>query len=237
MTPEVDWLLVFTNLASGAWTWEQATAATGLSKTIIEAQIFAARTAGRVNPRLADLAVRIIARHGLTAAAETGGATLILGLSTVAWALLGAGIVALGVGGYIYSRGETPINPGPTMGGVHKRNVDDPVKQRKSSEPYGVFIGGGYNEVIVGQESVILEANTTTLVGWGTDSTKKVKDTGATFKMILGPFKTAEEARQAFDANKVPDSERIKPFASGKSARFKFDGKEHDIDNAFRLLE
>ena len=123
------------------------------------------------------------------------------------------------------------------MSGTHERNVVEPIVQKKSSEPYDVFVGGQYNEVIVGQKSAILEATISTLVGWGTDSSKTVKDTGATFEMVLGPFNNAQDARRAFDENKVLISERIKPLASGKCGKFKFDGKEYDIDNAFRLLK
>lgn len=168
-----------------------------------------------------------------------------LGLTGTAATVAGALVVTATLGAATYGvanlagsfAGDSSVQPGVTARGSHERNVDDPVIQKKSSEPYGVFVGGEYNEVIVGQESVILDATVSSLVGWGRDSSKKVRDTGATFRMVLGPFKTAEEARRAFDENKVPNSERIKPFASGTCARFKFDDKEHDIDNAFRLLE
>lgn len=167
-----------------------------------------------------------------------GGAAVAAGAVT-ATVILGG----IALGGYILAgqigafAGDKAVKPGRAMSGSHERNVDEPVVQKKSSEPYGVFVGGGYNEVIVGQESVIMGATTSSLIGWGRDSSKTVKDTGATFRMVLGPFKTAEEARRAFDENLEPGSERIKPFASGRCARFKFDGKEHDIDNAFRLIE
>jgi hypothetical protein len=143
-----------------------------------------------------------------------------------------------------------PVQPGPALANRDRdRNSGtaipgppplgpwqgDPQDSEPPSGPYGVFVGGGYNEVIVGQLPVILETPSSSLVGWGTDA-KKVKDTGAKFTMVLGPFQTMEEARRAYEENKIPGSERIKPFASGTSARFKFDGAEHDIDNALRLL-
>jgi len=169
----------------------------------------------------------------------------IFGLSGTAALMAGAAVVTLVLGGAAYAgsrylggrAADAPIQAGPAMAGDHTRNVmDPPYIQGVENDAYGVFVGGGYNEVIVGQLSVIMETPTSSLIGWGTDSNKKVKDSGANFRMVAGPFKGPFDARQAFDKLKVPNSERIKPFASGTCAKFTFDGKEHDFDNAFRLL-
>lgn len=100
MDPRVDWLMVFTKLASGVWTMEQAAAYTGMSVAALEAQILAARTLGG---RLADLAVRIITRYGLGAAAgAVAGTTAAATAIRVGLALLGVGLLAgtLLLGGY-----------------------------------------------------------------------------------------------------------------------------------------
>ncbi len=110
------------------------------------------------------------------------------------------------------------------------------AKAVQKAETYGVYVGGGYDEVIVGRMSDILDTPTPQLVGWGLDNTKKVKDTGATFRMVLGPFNTADEARRAYEDSKIAGTERDLPLARGTVARFRFDGKDHMIDNATRVL-
>src|SRR5437016_3316392 len=108
-----DWLLVFTNLASGAWTFEQAAEETGLSVQVIQAQVLAAR---RLQGRMFELAGRIIVRFGMSTTAEAGGggalATLAgwaAGISTTTL-VVGAGIfVAAGLGfGYYWSQNVHP---------------------------------------------------------------------------------------------------------------------------------
>ena len=98
MTPQVDWLLVFTNLASGVWTMEQAAAYAGVSVAHLEGQILAARQLGG---RMADLAVRIIARYGLGAAATGAGTAVgarvlmwVLGVSLFTGVLIAGGYAA-----------------------------------------------------------------------------------------------------------------------------------------------
>ncbi len=159
-----------------------------------------------------------------------------LGLSAPAWLAVAAGLGVLGIGGYIYSQGEAPLvatQKGTPDGRGYA--VDDVPTGLQSSEPYGVFVGGPYNEVLVGQKTVIENLPSSSLIGWGRDPSKSVKETGATLLRVLGPFDTLDGAVAAYRANMVPDSERIKPFASGTCARFTFDGQEHDIDNALRV--
>src|SRR5262249_54139382 len=54
----------------------------------------------------------------------------------------------------------------------------------------------------------------------------------ADVKRVLGPFATREEARQAFLDSEVPGSAHTLPLGLGQRATFKFDGREHAIDNA-----
>jgi hypothetical protein len=119
-----DWLLVFTNLASGAWTFEQAAEKTGLSVAIIQAQVLAAR---KLQGRMFELAGRIITRYGMSTAAETGGGGALA--SFTAWAagistttlVVGAGLfAAAGLGyGYYWSHNVHPTAvAGPRMTGA-----------------------------------------------------------------------------------------------------------------------
>lgn len=177
--------------------------------------------------------------EAVTAAMGGGGflavppAAMILG--AIGWGLIGGVVVVGGIGAYYYATTGTPIQAGWQQLVSHVRNVVSPPQSGRGSDPYGVFVGGGYNEVIVGQLSVIMAAPSNSLIGWGLDR-KPVRDTGARFTMVLGPFKTAEQARNAYEASKVPGSQYTKPLAAGTAARFSFDGKPHDIDNALRLL-
>jgi hypothetical protein len=107
---------------------------------------------------------------------------------------------------------------------------------QQQQDPYGVFVGGGYDEVIVGRRSVSLDTPTTDLTGWGLDNRKKVRDVNPTFRMVLGPFDTADKARQAYNESKIAGTERDRPNGGATVARFRFDNKEHMIDNATRVL-
>jgi hypothetical protein len=57
-----------------------------------------------------------LAAMGRAAARNAGG--VFLGLSTAAWWLLGAGVAAIAIGGYIYTRGDAPIEPGARATGA-----------------------------------------------------------------------------------------------------------------------
>ena len=177
-------------------------------------------------------ALAAMAGHALRSLAGAAGSA-VAGIS-LAGVLMGA--VALGIAGYVTYKAANYFGERAGDAAVRGRNVQSPVRTGVTSEKYGVYVGGGYNEVIVGQLSVIMSAPASTLVGWGTDRTKTVRDTGASFRMVLGPFDTAAQARQAYQDNIVAGSQRVKPAARGTVARFKFDGQEHDIDNAMRLL-
>lgn len=230
-------------------TWNAARLQTGL-KTVTSAMSELGVASAEADALVAEGLQLTTAAAEVTAG--TGGAVGLfstigswLGLSGTAATVAGVLVVTAVLGGVTYGAatylgskaGDKPVQAGPAASGEHTRKVDAPPESPgKSPDPYGVFVGGGYNEVIVGQLPVILEARSSSLIGWGNDSSKKVKDTGAKFTMVLGPFKTAEEARKAYEANKVPGSQRIKPLATGTCARFTFDGKEHDIDNALRML-
>jgi hypothetical protein len=112
MAESIDWLLVMTNLASGAWTWAEAEAYTGMPRAAIEAAIHAARTGGSPwGPRHADLAVRVITRYGLRS-----GAAL---LSWPALLAVLAILAAISGGAYMYSNwgkpSAEPVAPGPAM--------------------------------------------------------------------------------------------------------------------------
>jgi hypothetical protein len=101
------------------------------------------------------------------------------------------------------------------------------------AEDYFIFTGGRYNEVLVGQKSVIEAAPCRSLVGWGLDS-KTVKEAGTVLTVRRGPFRTADQARAAYEAE-LDGSPRIKPLACGTCCKFKFDGQNHDMDNALRF--
>lgn len=127
----VDWLLIFTNLASGAWTLEKAASVAGVSVDHLIAQILSAR---HVGGRMAELAGRIITRFGITAAgtvagggAATGVTTGILGtiggwfgLTGTAATVAGAIAVTAVLGGIVYGAatfiggrsGDQPVAPG-----------------------------------------------------------------------------------------------------------------------------
>ena len=48
---------------------------------------------------------------------------------------------------------------------------------------------------------------------------------------VLGPFPTEAKAIRAYCENIVPDTTHVLPLATGTVAQFKYDGKEHDIEN------
>ena len=119
-------------------------------------------------------------REGVKLGVGGGRATFSI-LSGPGIAALFAILAAISGGVYMYQNwgkpSVEPVQPGPAM-----TNRDDsrlplgPWKGSQnqiSSDPYGVFIGGPYNEVIVGQLSVIMEATTPSLVGWGQDYSKR----------------------------------------------------------------
>jgi hypothetical protein len=110
--PIIDWLLVLTNLSSGAWTMKQAVDYTGMPAAAIEAHIRVARFGGKPwTPRHADLAGRVVRRLGTRA-----GVTL---LSWPAALALIAVLAAISGGAYMYVNwgkpSSEPVAPGPAM--------------------------------------------------------------------------------------------------------------------------
>lgn len=107
-------------LEASAIAAEQAAAqaaAAGLEQAAVQAARQKAVEAALSQP-LREVAKRSVMQsvtEALTAAARTARTGAFLGLSAAAWWLLGLGIVALGVGGYIYSRGDEPIQPRPAI--------------------------------------------------------------------------------------------------------------------------
>jgi hypothetical protein len=150
--------------------------------------------------------------------------------------LLLSGVLALGglaVGGYWATHGDQAI--GQTARGTfhgQQRRVADPVlRLGRRSEPYGVFLAG--NDVFVGQESVIRSAECRSVIGMGTSADKL--ETRVTVTRVSPPFRDREDALKWYQDNMVPGSRHPRPLGLGTVARFKFDGKEHQIDNAERF--
>jgi len=126
-------------------------------------------------------------------------------------------------------------NP-PRTAGPAARNAEPGTGRAptKSGEKYGVYLVG--NEIVCGQLAEMLEMPSSDFLGWGLDSSKKVKDTGNGFKLVLGLFDTAEQTREAYGNNIVPGSMHGRPLGLGPVAKFKFDDKEHTVENATRFL-
>jgi hypothetical protein len=119
------------------------------------------------------------------------------------------------------------------------RHVDPlPPSTARAGEPYGVYVCNGDGEIFVCQLSVLMDTRTASLMGWGRNPGQKVKDTSATFRMVLGPFATAGEALQAYEANKIGSDFGL-PLGLGMAANFKFDSgkKYHHVDNAVALAK
>jgi hypothetical protein len=190
--------------------------------------------------------------------------TEVVGTGTRANGFIGAALVKLGPE-YEEARGQPAVNrTPPPIGRPRQPRTPPPIGKPRTprigqpgpgpqpripqtplgnasakpaaADPYAVFVVGVYNEVIVGRRSAIEAARQSSLTGWGL-SNQTVKQSGAKFTMIRGPFRTAAEARQAYQANLIPNSTRVKPLALGTVARFRFDGKEHGIDNALDFLD
>ena len=70
--------------------------------------------------------------------------------------------------------------------------------------------------IVCGQLAEMLEMPSSDFLGWGLDSSKKVKDTGNGFKLVLGLFDTAEQTREAYDNNIVPGPVHGKPWGWGR---------------------
>ncbi|VTU01869.1 unnamed protein product [Gemmataceae bacterium] len=111
-----------------------------------------------------------------------------------------------------------------------------PAPDANSKEVYGVFLVGPGEEVICGRRSVIEGTPKGNLHGWGLDHVTTVGQSGVELRMIRGPFDTAEETRRAYEADLLPETVRDMGIANHTRARFRFDNKEHMIDNATRLL-
>lgn len=152
----------------------------------------------------------------------------------------GCFVIILIVGGIAAYANRTDIEKWWNKQQIGRQNApavkNQPQQKQQQQDPYGVFVGGGYDEVIVGRMSVILDTPTPNLSGWGLDNTKKVRDLNPNFRMVLGPYDTADDARRAYDANKIAGSQYDRPNGGATVARFRFDGKEHMIDNATRVL-
>jgi hypothetical protein len=155
------------------------------------------------------------------------------GLSSSALWLGGAAILVAGLGAGLYwaSHGDQAI--GQTVRGTandRDRNVKDPVLRLGGrTEPYGLFLAK--NDVFLGQESIIKAAACSSVIGWSLSSDPIGKV--ATVQMVSPPFRDREDALKWYKAN--IESQHIMPLGLGTRAKFKFDGKEHSIDNAERF--
>jgi hypothetical protein len=160
------------------------------------------------------------------------------------------GILAYLLSGYLGARAaDRPVEYGDQGANIQRmlnipegqrdglRKVDQPesIEPVSNREGYAIWLVGAGKEVIVGRKSVIEEQPSSSLIGWGLDPIL-VKRRNPGFQQI-GPFyRTAEEARIAYQRNLQPGSIRRLPLARGMVARFDFDGQEHAINNALRFL-
>jgi hypothetical protein len=166
------------------------------------------------------------ATAGTTAATVTG--TIVTG---------GAALLAVFILSHLAGimSADKPVAEIPHLVARTTSNADPaPAIAPKPGEKYGVYLAG--NDIISGQLGVILEMPSSSLIGWGLDNSKKVKDMGRPFELKAGPFDTAAEAGAAYEDSKVAGSEHGRPLGLGPVATFKFDGKEHSVDNATRFL-
>jgi hypothetical protein len=103
-----------------------------------------------------------------------------------------------------------------------QRKVDPPPeKERPTREAYGIYLAG--QDVFVGQKSVIEAAPVSTIILWGRDPNKKVKDvaTVANFHPEGKTFATWSEAWEEYTRLKTEQGPAHPAFRSwGRVARF-----------------
>lgn len=131
---------------------------------------------------------------------------------------------------WVKNRPEWAKDIGPKSGDAKDK------KDANDKDAYGIFLVGKEEEVICGQRSVIEKTPKGNLHGWGLDNVTTVGQSGVELRMIRGPFATADETRKAYEAEKIVGSEKDMGIANYTKAKFRFDNKEHMIDNATRLL-
>jgi hypothetical protein len=149
-------------LVEGIWAAQGQTTA-GMAAGKVGATASRARTvysAVRALQVAGALTPEIMASGG--AAAGTGGilgaiGAAMAGVSTAALVTVASGVVLVGLGaGYIYSRGESPVQPGEQFGKQHgqQAGLRSRTGQGQGSEKYAIVvadISGG--SVMIGQES------------------------------------------------------------------------------------
>jgi hypothetical protein len=167
----------------------------------------------RMATSAATTAAPVVAAPGLGA-----GATVLL--------LFGGAILMLVGLGYA---GVSLVKPTSTSTAIAQANGP--------TDKYYIWIVGGHNEIIVGRRSVIEDAESRSLSGWGLEPTK-VKDLKPppAWAAHAGPFETAAEAKAAYEEMLIPGTTRDLPLAMGLVSKFKFDGgKERHMENALRF--
>jgi hypothetical protein len=159
------------------------------------------RALGSASRRMLGQAVRTVGGEALAAvsAEALAAATAFIGISTTALLTGAAILVGLGlVGGYMWSRGDKPIQPGPAMSRQHTDTsglVGREVTYHQ--DPYFVFllprISGG--SIYVGQESVLKNTPGCRMPGGGLC---QGNDPPVDYEKKAGPFKTHEAATEAW---------------------------------------
>jgi hypothetical protein len=91
-------------------------AAEGMEAAAVEAGKKKAQEAV-LNQTVKRVATQGVGEAAKSAIRSTLGRAAFLGMSIGAWILLGIGIAAIGIGGYIYSRGDAPVEAGPRAKG------------------------------------------------------------------------------------------------------------------------
>lgn len=130
-------------LAAGASAAEIAAVRLAAQRAVLQVSLRALSQRG---------AAAIIA-DALAALARGGTRAVFLGLSVGAWLLLGIGVGAVMIGGYVWSRGEAPIEPGVRMTGAQCPDMTPrphncpwtPADAGVGSCPPGSCFDGGYN--------------------------------------------------------------------------------------------
>jgi hypothetical protein len=136
-------------------------------------------------------------RWGIQGLGRVGG--IIAGASAGFWVALGIGVVALGVGGYLYSRGESPVQFGSRMLNPKATTVPS-VTSGSASQPYAVFvltnISGG--SVWVGQEANLKNAITCNFWGGGLCADAGGQDVPVAYIKKTQDFNTIDQATQSW---------------------------------------
>jgi hypothetical protein len=223
---------IVTNIRTGVWTLAEAVRITGISSSVIEAQLategFLIGTGAGATSTLPVVATSSVPAVG---GASTG--TLVAGGAA---ALVVAGVIV-----YVLARAigvlsaDAPVRPGQAMT-RHSGATQSvsPATPTAFNGPFGVFLGR--NDMFVGQKSVLGALRYRDIIGWGT-SDEVVGE--AVFRDVLNrQFGTAEEARAAYLDNMVPGSNHPRPLGLGPVAKFRFDGgtTEHCTENAMRFV-